>query len=102
MDQTTDETTQVVHKVARIQAFVLAFVCALVGGLGLFLLTAVLLIQGGEDVGAHMQLLSHYFFGYSVTWPGSIVGLIYGGFIGGVVGWSIGMLYNLFVAIRHR
>ncbi len=86
---------------ARIQAGVLAVVCALLGGVGLFALTAWLLIKGGPQVGKHLGLLGHYFIGYSVTWPGSLVGLVYGAFFGGVVGWSIGKIYNGIVNRRN-
>jgi hypothetical protein len=88
------------HKVATIQAGVLAMVCGVIGGLGLFLMTAWLLIKGGENVGYHLRLLGHYLIGYSVSWTGSLVGLFYGAVVGAIIGWSIGRIYN-FVA-RHR
>jgi hypothetical protein len=66
------------------------------------MMTSWLLIKGGPQVGVHLQLLGQYFVGYSVTWQGSLVGLFYGALVGGVVGWSIGTLYNAIVAIRQR
>jgi hypothetical protein len=96
------ELCKVSQAVARLQTGVLTIVCALLGGVGLFVMTAWLLIKGGPEIGAHLQLLGHYFIGYSVTWPGSLVGLFYGALVGGVVGWSIGMIYNGIVAIRQR
>ena len=87
--------------VARIQTKVLAFVFALIAGLGIFFMTAWLLIKGGERVGAHLNLLGQYFIGYSVTWKGSIVGFCYGSFIGGIVGWAIGTIYNKIVYMRR-
>lgn len=81
---------------------VLAIVCGLVAGIGLFLMTAWLLIKDGPHVGEHLQLLSNYFIGYSVTWWGSIVGLFYGAMFGGVVGWAIGTIYNTVVGIRTK
>ncbi|HNP60166.1 MAG TPA: hypothetical protein PKM72_04955 [Nitrospirales bacterium] len=86
--------------VAKIQAGVLAVVCALMGGLGLFFMTAWLLLEGGPQVGSHLQLLSNYFIGYSVTWKGSLVGLFYGALTGGILGWTIGFIYNRVVGIR--
>ena len=50
----------------------------MIGGGGLFLMTAWLLLKGGPHVGQHLQLLSQYFIGYSVTWWGSIVGFAWG------------------------
>ena len=80
----------------------LAIVCAIIGGVGLFVMTAWLVIEGGPDVGQHLRLLSNYFFGYTVTWWGSIVGLFYGALCGGVVGWAIGTIYNKVVALREK
>lgn len=88
--------------IARIKTRVLAIVCALVAGVGLFLMTAWLLIRGGPHVGEHLQLLSNYFIGYSVSWWGSIVGFFYGALFGGVVGWAIGTIYNNVVKVRER
>ena len=50
---------EVSRAVARIQAGVLAVVCALLGGAGLFLMTIWLVIKGGPNVGQHLQLLDH-------------------------------------------
>jgi hypothetical protein len=87
--------------VANIQAGVLAFVGGVIGGLGLFIMTAWLLLEGGPQVGSHLQLLSNYFIGYSVTWPGSVIGLLYGALTGGVLGWTIGFIYNKVVGLRR-
>lgn len=93
---------EVSRTVARIQAGVLAVVCALLGGAGLFLMTIWLVIKGGPNMGQHLQLLSQYFVGYSVSWNGSLVGLFYGALTGGIIGWSIGKIYNSIAALRHR
>ena len=103
--QQTDEglaENEVRRAVARIQTGVLTIVFGLIGGLGLFVMTAWLLIRNGPNVGAHLQLLANYFPGYSVTWVGSFVGLFYGLFIGGVTGWAIGTIYNRIILIRQR
>jgi hypothetical protein len=86
----------------RIRTAALAVVFAMIGGLGLFLMTAWLLIRGGPHVGQHLQLLSNYFIGYSVTWGGSIVGFFYGAVAGGVIGWSVSTLYNKIIWLRQR
>lgn len=86
--------------VARIQAGVLAVACGLIGGLGLFIMTVWLLLEDGPQVGSHLQLLSNYFIGYSVTWWGSLVGLFYGALTGGILGWAIGYIYNTIAGIR--
>lgn len=89
------------HAIARIKTNALAVVGAIMGGLGLFTVTVWLLIKDGPNVGEHLRLLSNYFIGYSVTWWGSVVGLIYGAVCGGALGWSVGMIYNKVVDMRQ-
>ena len=93
---------EISQAVAKIQVGVLAVVCGLMGGLGLFIMTVWLLLQGGPQVGSHLQLLSNYFIGYSVTWSGSFVGLFYGAMTGGLLGWANGIIYNKIVGIRLK
>ena len=93
---------EVSQVVARIQSGVLAIVCGLLGGLMIFLMTAWLLLKGGTNVGQHLQLLSHYFIGYSVTWPGSFIGFGYGAVVGASMGWIVGKIYNIVVDFRFR
>ena len=102
MTAKVDDQTEVSRAVARIHAGVLALVCAILGGGGLFIMTIWLLIKGGARVGEHLNLLGQYFYGYSVTWFGSLVGLAWGIAVGGVLGWTIGEVYNLVVWIRQR
>lgn len=68
----------------------------LLGG-GLFLATIVLVLKGGQNVGAHLSLLSNYFPGYRVTVLGSFIGFVYGFVIGYGVGRIIGTVYNRLV-----
>ncbi|PIE31791.1 hypothetical protein CSA56_17350 [candidate division KSB3 bacterium] len=85
------------HQIQKIRTGILAFVLSLFGGLGLFMMTFWLLLKGGIDIGKHLQLLRHYFPGYSVTWSGCFVGLFYGALLGAIVGWLIGSIYNRIV-----
>lgn len=102
MTRTEDPTQDITRAVARLQGGVLALVFGVLGGLTLFVMTAWLLIKGGPNVGQTLNLLGHYFIGYSVTWPGAFVGLFYGALVGGIVGWVIGVIYNRIVGIRTR
>ena len=102
MAQKSEHETEVSQAIARIKTNALAVVGAIMGGLGVFVTTAWLLIKGGPTVGEHLQLLSNYFIGYSVTWWGSVVGLFYGALYGGVIGWAVGMIYNTIVKMRER
>ena len=102
MANTRTNTEELSRATARIHAGVLAVVCALIGGFGLFAMTVWLLLKGGVMVGAHLQLLGNYFIGYSVTWPGSLVGFFYGALFGGLIGWAIGRIYNAVAGFRHK
>jgi hypothetical protein len=86
--------------VARLKAGILSLVFGLIAGTGLFAMTAVLLLDGGPNAGLHLKLLGNYFIGYTVTWPGAFIGFGWGFIAGGVVGWSIGIIYNRIVGIR--
>jgi hypothetical protein len=53
--------------------------------------------QGGPNVGQHLELLSIYLPGYSVSFVGSLVGFVYA-FVGGyALGRLIGTVYNQFI-----
>lgn len=102
MAKSQNDVAELSRMVARVQAGVLALVLALVSGVGLFIMTAFLLIKGGSNVGYHLRLLGQYFPGYSVTWMGSFIGLLYGAVVGAIVGWSIGRIYNWIVRLRQH
>lgn len=91
---TTEELGLIETAVARLRAGILAIVFGMVGGAGLFVATAWLLIKGGENVGATLGLLGNYLPGYAVTWPGAVVGLLYGAAIGAAMGWTLARVYN--------
>jgi len=95
------DTRDVIHTVARIHARILALVGAVIGGAGLFTVTAWLIVKGGRTVGPHLQLLGEFLYGYRVTWWGCFVGLVYGAVIGAALGWTIGTVYNGVVALRR-
>lgn len=81
----------------RLNAVMTGIVIGLICGAGLFLATILLVLKGGPNPGAHLQLLSQYFPGYSVTVTGSFLGFLYAGLVGFVCGWIIGSLYNKLV-----
>ena len=102
MAKKSEHEAEISQAIARIKTNALAVVGAILGGFGLFVMTAWLLIKDGPNVGEHLQLLSNYFIGYSVTWWGSIVGLFYGALCGGIIGWAVGMIYNTIVKMREN
>ncbi|HJT20600.1 MAG TPA: hypothetical protein VJ746_09020 [Nitrospira sp.] len=101
MTGTPARKESVSHRIITLQAGVLALVFAVMGGTAIFLATAWLLIKGGPHVGMHLNLLSNYFVGYSVTWEGAVVGFLYGALTGGLAGWAIATIYNTVIARRR-
>lgn len=63
-------------------------------GLVLFVATNILVLRGGEDVGAHLGLLSNYLPLYDVTFVGSLVGFVYAFVFGYLTGRLICAVYN--------
>src|SRR5262245_5162403 len=90
--------------IARLRASIMAVVFGLTGGSGLFLATIWLVIRGpepGQPIGGTLSLLNHYFPFYEVTWGGSLLGFFYGSLTGGIIGYSVAMVYNLIAGKRH-
>ena len=88
--------------IVRLRARVMALVFGFVGGCALFVATAWLLLRGGPNVGQHLSLLRNYFPGYSVTWPGTLLGFCYGALVGALLGWTIASVYNRVAEWRQR
>jgi hypothetical protein len=61
--------------------------------IGLFAATNILVLKGGSNVGSHLRLLSVYFPGYSVTFPGSVIGFVYAFVLGYLSGRTVAVLY---------
>jgi len=95
-----DYDREVRRAVARLKAGILGLVFGLIFGIGLFAMTAILLIESGPNMGYHLGLLGNYFIGYTVTWKGAFIGFFWAFAVGVVIGWSIGIIYNRIVAIR--
>ena len=74
-------------------AIALGSVC----GLLIFLATLWLVIRGGV-AGYHLQLLSQYFLGYTVTGKGAFIGAAYGFSWGFLFGWFFAYLRNFLMA----
>ena len=102
LSESDPELALVTRAIARIRAGIVAIVTAMVVGFALFAATLWLVIKGGPNVGQHLSLLQAYYPGYSVTWVGSLVGLVYGALTGAVLGWSVAWLYNILANWRSN
>lgn len=79
---TTREQVKAAGVLLRINARASGIASGAVFGLGLCFATLVLVWKGGGDVGQHLNRLSYVLPGYSVSYGGAVLGLIYGFFIG--------------------
>lgn len=94
-DLTQAEEQAVRRAVMKLNSQAWGVAIGLLCGLGLFIATLVLVVQGGPNVGQHLSLLGNYFPGYSVTTPGAFLGFIYAFVVGYVLGRIVGRVYNL-------
>ncbi len=88
-------------RLTRLNAFVSGLVTGVIFGSVIFIATNWLLLKGGEPIGPHLALLGQFFWGYTVSFWGSIVGLLYGLVTGFIVGYAVAFLYNFFLHLRH-
>jgi hypothetical protein len=86
----------------------LGLVFGILIGLAVFIATNWLVIKGGYIneggeyvVGPHLQLLSHVFIGYRVSFVGSIIGFCYGFAVGTLAGALFAGIYNKIVEFRN-
>jgi hypothetical protein len=102
MSESDQELEQLVEdRLLRVNALSFGVVTGLLGGLGLFLATNWLVIRGGAHPGPHLGLLGQYFVGYSVTFPGSLVGFVYGFLVCFGAAWTGAWLYTRVSDLRH-
>ena len=89
-------------KALRVNSVVMAVVVGLIMGIGLFAVTNLLRLRDGPKAGPHLALLGQLFFGYRVTFIGSVIGFVWAfatGFIATYVGATI---YNKLAQLRDR
>jgi hypothetical protein len=90
---------QIVQSLAKIDSLALGVALGTVFGLGIFLVTNLLIYKGGEIVGPNLGLLAQFFPGYRVTFGGSLIGLLYGFGSGFALGWLIAVIRNIIIKI---
>jgi hypothetical protein len=90
----------VLTRLVRLNASLQGVVTGLVLGLGIFIATNWLVLKGGDVVGPHLSLLSHFFIGYRVSFVGSLIGFAYGFLTGFGIGYFVARIYNWTVSLR--
>ena len=91
---------QLRRAVSRLNARAWGIAGGIVLGLGLFGATNILVLQGappGQPVGPTLGLLRYFLPGYSVSFPGSLIGFVYMFVLGYVLGRAVGTIYNKLV-----
>jgi hypothetical protein len=92
--------TNTTASLARLHAKAWGVATGATFGFGLLIATIALVIRGGENVGAHLGLLSVFFPGYSVSIAGGFIGFVYAFVIGYALGRMVGSVYNF--AVRNK
>ena len=82
LDRTAAARRALLDRVIRFNLLAVGLAVGVMSGVILWLATIVLLLRGGENVGMHLGLLGVFLPGYSVTWGGAWVGLVWGLLIG--------------------
>ena len=98
----SNEEELIKHAVIRLNGNVLGFVIGAVFAVALFVATNWLVLKGGEVVGPHMQLLDQFYWGYSVSFVGSLIGAVYAFVTGYLCGLFIGWIYNAVLFLKSR
>ncbi len=83
-----------------LNAQVLGLTLGIMFGAVLFVATNFLIVKGGEHVGATLQLLGQFFYGYKVTLLGSFIGACYAFVVGFIAGYLIGTIYTWIAKLR--
>jgi len=80
----------------------MALSIGLVTSLIMLLITLLLMKLGAFELGQKVALLGQYFYGYTLSTKGAIVGMLYGFFWGFVFGWLLAYLRNLLMGVFWR
>ena len=78
----------------KLNVWAFGLTCALIWGLGLFVLTWWIIFLA-EDETVYTTVLSRVYLGYAITPVGSVIGLVWGFFDGLIVGAIFAWLYNV-------
>ena len=82
---------------ARMDVPGLAIALGSVLAVGLFAMTAILLLKGappGQHIGPHLGTLGAFMPGYSVSWGGAVIGAAWAWILGALLGFVWAVLWN--------
>ena len=98
-DRSHIDETVIQQAFARMDKLAFATALGFVSGIMIFMATMWLVIRGGDVVGANLQLLKHYYPGYTVTGRGACVAFGYTFAWGFLFGWLLAYLRNFFLTL---
>ncbi|MFH1573641.1 MAG: hypothetical protein ABIG68_06630 [Acidobacteriota bacterium] len=78
----------------RLQPLALGAASGLVCSLWLSGATIALLLRGGDQIGRNLSLLAQYLPGFSVTWGGAAIGVLYAAILGFGLGYAVAVMRN--------
>ena len=96
----TESDLELQTAIRRLNARAWGVAGGVVMGVGLFIATNVLLLQGASDggaVGPTLGLLRYFLPGYTVSFVGSLIGFVYLFVVGYALGRTVGTVYNKLV-----
>ena len=79
---------------SRLDPVAMGVAMATVCGSSIFLASIILLLKGGDVIGPNLSLLNHFLLGFSVTWIGSLIGMLEAATAGFVLGCGGASLRN--------
>jgi hypothetical protein len=107
VEATRETASPLLRAFAPLHRLAMGVACGVVLGGMIFLVTLIAVTAGLRHRGQFLPLLGQYFIGYTVTWSGAFVGLLWGLATGFLLGWAFAFLRNFvfwswLVLIRSR
>lgn len=87
------ESTPILLAFAPLHRAALGIACGVVLGILLFAATLDLLLRGGYPE-PNLNLLGQFLWGYSISWRGLFIGLVWGFAMGFGLGWVFALIRN--------
>ncbi|MGC2112585.1 MAG: hypothetical protein WA655_23905 [Candidatus Korobacteraceae bacterium] len=88
------EPSLLLQTFAPLHRTAMGIACGVVGGGLLALVSLALLSRGTDEAVTAGALLGQFLWGYSVSWPGVFIGLIWGFVVGFVLGYGFALVRN--------
>lgn len=105
--ETNDDPGFLLRTFAPLHRAAMGIACGVVGGALLAIVSLALLGRGTDEAMTAGALLGQFLWGYTVSWPGVFVGLVWGFVVGFVLGYGFalvrnGMVWLWLTTIRSR